>query len=102
MVGLTTVGTLVGGPDPWPSWLHGPGSCGGFWPAVRWGGVLAQLVAWHGGGRVGAGLLVGGAQSLGGWLPVLRGPGTDASPRVGVLGLMSVCWWVGKPLLLIG
>lgn len=33
VTGLTTVCMLVGGVGPQPSWLPGPASCGGYWPA---------------------------------------------------------------------
>lgn len=45
-VGMTTVGMLAS--VPWSSWPPGLSSCGGCWPALRWGRVPVQLVAWHG------------------------------------------------------
>lgn len=39
VAGTKTVGTLMGGAGPQPSWLTGPALCGGCWPTGEQGSV---------------------------------------------------------------
>ena len=59
VVGLTTVGVLVGGTGLWPGWLPGPASCSICWLVA--GKVESQGVP--GGPDAGVGLLVGDSGS---------------------------------------
>ena len=63
LVGLTTVGMLVGRAGPLPSWLPGPASCWGCWPQV--GRIRSSCIWLHSLGRpeASAGALVDGARS---------------------------------------
>ena len=75
VAGPATVGTLVDGAGPWPSWLPDLASCRGCRFTGGWGWLWGT-----GDPRSGANLLVGGAGSLHSWLFSLLAGG-QVSPR---------------------